>query len=275
VNRRTFFLVAAGLLVAGAAQAQQLEIIPLQHRTAEQVLPALRPLLEPGGVLSGAQGQLFVRTSPRNLEEIKAALAAMDRPLRRLLISVRQSSSAVAERGGASVSGTIQQGHVVLGSQPAGAPPQRGATVRIDDSRTSAANQLVQQVQAVEGAPALIEIGQELPIVTRMGTATPGGATLSESAVYHDVSSGFEVVAQIIGEDRVVLEISPRREAATRSGAIDVQRVVSTASGRLGEWLELGAITRERTSQGSEILARSAAERQSISGVWVKVEEIR
>jgi len=45
----TRFLVLL-LFLAPAALAQgTLEVIPLRHRTVEQVLPVLRPLLEPGG----------------------------------------------------------------------------------------------------------------------------------------------------------------------------------------------------------------------------------
>ena len=35
------------------------EVISLRHRTAEQVIPVLRPLLEPGGALSGQYNQLI------------------------------------------------------------------------------------------------------------------------------------------------------------------------------------------------------------------------
>jgi len=78
-----FALCAFG---AFAFAQQALEIIPLRHRTVEQVLPALQPLLEPGGTLSGSRGQLFLRASPANAAEIKQALAAIDRPARRLEI---------------------------------------------------------------------------------------------------------------------------------------------------------------------------------------------
>ena len=45
--------------------------------TAPQVavLATLPPLLAPGGSLTGAQNQLFVRTTPDNLAELKAVLA--------------------------------------------------------------------------------------------------------------------------------------------------------------------------------------------------------
>src|SRR5687768_18134582 len=84
---------------ADASFAQQpLEIITLRHRTAEQVLPALQPLLEPGATLSGSRGQLFLRASAGNAADIKRALEAIDRPLRRLQISVRFDDASDRQR---------------------------------------------------------------------------------------------------------------------------------------------------------------------------------
>src|SRR5258706_5874735 len=88
------------LLASGALAQNTLEIIGLRHRLAGEVIPSLQPLLEPGATLSGQGSQLFVRTSPGNLAELRRALEAIDRPARRLLISVRfDSSLEAASRG--------------------------------------------------------------------------------------------------------------------------------------------------------------------------------
>src|SRR5205807_8255459 len=84
---------------------QALERIPLRHRTADQVLPALQPLVEPGGALTGQAGQIIVRASPANLAESKRALEAIDRPLRRLQISVRFDDSLEAASQGIEAGG--------------------------------------------------------------------------------------------------------------------------------------------------------------------------
>ena len=62
------------LIATHAFGQNALEIIPLRHSTAEQVLPALRPLIEPGATLTGQGTQLIVRTSPGNLEELSTLL---------------------------------------------------------------------------------------------------------------------------------------------------------------------------------------------------------
>jgi len=44
------------------ARPATLEVIPLKYRTAEQLIPVLKPLLDKSGTLSGMQNQLIVRT---------------------------------------------------------------------------------------------------------------------------------------------------------------------------------------------------------------------
>src|ERR1700730_19371017 len=94
--------LALGLAIAcatGQCLAQYpLEIIALRHSTVEQVLPALRPLLGPGGMLVGQQGQLFLRASPANVADIRRVLETIDSPLRRLQISVRFDAAREASR---------------------------------------------------------------------------------------------------------------------------------------------------------------------------------
>jgi hypothetical protein len=50
-----------------SAQQLKLEIIPLNHSTTDAVVPVIRPLLAPGGSVSGMNNQLIVKTSPANL----------------------------------------------------------------------------------------------------------------------------------------------------------------------------------------------------------------
>ena len=69
-------------LFASQAYAQmKLEIIPLKSRTVEEMIPIVRSILGGQGTVTGMSGQLIVRTTPRNLTEVKKVLAALDTPL--------------------------------------------------------------------------------------------------------------------------------------------------------------------------------------------------
>lgn len=237
---RRFLLLV--LFVAPAVLAQgALEVIALKHRTAEQVIPVLRPLLEPGGALSGQLNQLIVRASPENLAQIRAALEAIDRPQRRLVISVRFDNTLQSSRSGFEADARISN----RGSS---------AGARIEDSRSARNEVSDQRIQVLEGGQAFISSGQ--------------------SRGYAEAASGFAVVPRLAGRD-VVLDIRAQQENFTRGGAIQAEHASSTVRGPLGEWFELGGAGSASTRSDSGFL--SARERTAVGDrrIWVKVEEVR
>jgi hypothetical protein len=130
-------------------------------------------------------------------------------------------------------------------------------------------------VQALEGSPAYISTGSLQPVPNRNVTRTPGGGVIvTDSVNFRDVSTGFEVVPRVVGE-RVFLDINPRRETPGPGGSVNVQRVSTSASGRLGEWFEIGGFTQSSVTQGSGIVSSADIQRQESRRVWVKVDELR
>ena len=236
-------LLLAVALIAGSAAAQgSLEIIPLRHRTADQVLPALRPLMEPGATLSGQGTQLIVRTSPANLEELRRALEEIDRPLRRLQISVRFEDSSDAAARSVETSGRISN---------------RGSSVdvRAQDTQSSSSGSFDQRVQVLEGGHAFIATGRNTPIY--------------DGSVTRDTASGFEAIPRLAGGG-IVVEISQRRDTPGRQQALS-----TTVSGRLGEWLEVGGALEAASRDDSAILSARASRSARSGRVWLKVDEVR
>ena len=131
------------LLAASALGQNTLEIIGLRHRTAEQVLPALQGLLEPGGTLTGQGNQLILRASPDNVADLKRALDAIDRPLRRLQISVRFDEVLSAAGQDLEARGRISNRSARV-------------DVRAQDYRSNAAERVDHRIQVLEGGHAFI-----------------------------------------------------------------------------------------------------------------------
>ena len=73
------FAACLVLLGHGPVLAQQMQVIELRYRLADDLIPTLQPLLEPGGVITGMDGMLFVRSSAANVEQIRQAAALLDR----------------------------------------------------------------------------------------------------------------------------------------------------------------------------------------------------
>lgn len=280
--RRALLLLLCCLLPLVAAAQQELEIIPLQHRLVEEVLPALRPLLEPGATLSGMNNQLILRASAHNREEIRAALAAIDTPLRSLVIRVTQDRDVVAARRGAAVYGSAGSDGMRVVAPPA-ADGRGGA--RIDLRRgdnvigvEAAAGdrdlnqRSSQSVSVVDGGRAFINVGRSLPLPLRQVLLGPGGAVVSDSVVYRDLGQGFYAVPHVVG-DRVTVEISPRSDRAGAGGSIDTQRLSTTVSGRLGEWIALGGSAQQSAGSDRRGLGSSSEEFEDNRSVWLLIEE--
>jgi type II secretory pathway component GspD/PulD (secretin) len=268
-------VAALSLCLSTAALAQgMLEIIPLRHRTVEQVLPALRPLLEPGGVLSGTSNQLIVRTSPRNVAEIRTALEAIDTPLRRLLILVRFDDAGQTHQRRLEASGTLRSGEVTISNRPEAAE-RGGVDVRVFDSRSASGERVDQRIQVLEGGRALISTGQVRPLRQRQIVQTPGGPVISESIVMQDIATGFAVVPHVAGNN-VYLDIEPQRETpGTLPGSVHGQRAATTVRASLGEWFEIGGTTGARSRDDRGLFSSNAQSATESRRIWVKVEELR
>jgi type II secretory pathway component GspD/PulD (secretin) len=251
------------MLFVGPVSAQQMEIIELKSKTVEEVLPVLVPLVEPGGTLTGMNNQLFLRASPRNRADIKKALAALDTPTRRLVIRISQNrESEQAARGGEA------SGQVVLGSTRRGS-----AEARVWDTRSVRGENASQMVQTVEGGQAFIQIGRSLPLPMRQVVLGPGGAVINETVVYQDVGRGFYAVPRVNGQ-RVSVEISQQSSSQGGYGSIDRQRISTTVSGRLGEWIELGGGGRQANNSQSGTLSLSTSDARDNRSIWLMVEEM-
>ena len=277
-----------------AAAQQEMEIIPLRHRTVDQVMPVIRPLLEPGAALSGMNDQIILRASRKNRAEIKQALAALDKPLRSLVIHVAQTREATQTLRGGEVFGSVGNEHVRIVQPP-------GSTVTSSTTTTNAAGGTViirqggsaigahgvdtrsvrnssgtQSVRVVEGGRAYINVGQSIPLAMRQVAAGPGGVVVSENVVYRDIGQGFYAEPRLAG-DRVTLDISPQNDTPgnTGYGSVNTQRLSTTVSGRLGEWIELGGVGQQASGNQQGHLSLNTREVRDNRSVWLLVEEVR
>lgn len=254
------------ILWTTAALAQPLEIIPLHHRQAGQLLPQLVPFVEPGGVLTGVGDKLFLRASPRNREEIRQLVGTLDTPLRPLVIRLRLSGGEDEDRTQAGVSG-----RVVLG----GGHPVVQGTARLGQATRSERRTTLQEVQTIEEAPASIMAGQSLVLPMRQVVRSPAGVVVAEHRVRRDLGSGFIAVAHLVGE-QVTVTIRPvEASAGSLPGTVNTFELSTTVSGRLGEWLELGGASSEaeaETGQSAGFSTQSASRQRR---VLLQVEALR
>jgi type II secretory pathway component GspD/PulD (secretin) len=255
------FVAIVGALIAFAAVAQSLEIIDLRYRNAAEVIPLVKPLLDANGAITGQDYKLFVRTSAANLAQVKRALAEIDREPRQLRVLVRDTGAHELAREQASVSGTLSTGG---GSR---------ATVRAGALSTDVHGSDIASVLVLEGGAAFVSTGESVPIVTSVAVGGGRRPFVAAGTEYRNLNRGFLVTPRVNGE-RVVIDIEQHSERASGNSTSNITtgELRTQASGRLGEWFELGRVEESATPRERTLASGSVATRRDARSVWIRVE---
>ncbi|MDD3518709.1 MAG: hypothetical protein PHQ14_10200 [Chromatiales bacterium] len=266
------FLLA---VCAATAIADDIHVLELRHRPAEQVMPLVRPLLKPEHGLSGTGFRLLLRADQQTVESVRAALIEIDRPARSLIIHMRRASEGGVTRDGASISGHIE-GTVIFGD--ARHAPSYGGSgssidARIDSRRRSTSGNAIHSLRMVEGQRAFIRSGQTVAYPTSSVFLLPSGPVASGGIDYKEVGSGFAVLPWIT-DDGVLLEIEPVHETLRPrgDGSTDVQRMSTTVRVRFGEWVSLGGVREDARTDDLGLTRSHRTRRAETSDVQVMVE---
>lgn len=267
------------------AENMQLEVIPLQKRSVDDVIQIIRPLVTPGGTVTGMNNQLIIKTTPSNLAEIKQILSKIDYAPRRLMITVKQNVAGDSYLREDSLSGKYSSGDVQIktgrdhsneGLSVSAGDKDSHIRYRTLNSTSRADDRNTYRVQALEGQPAFINQGQSIPVYSPNTVITENGVVVNQSTEYYDVGSGFYVLPRLNGDQVTLLaatelsSIKPGHHATTR-----VQGLETTVTGRLGEWMELGGIDQSFNRERRQNLSSSNARGQELRSVLIKVDEIK
>ena len=194
------------------AEEMAMEIIPLQHRSTDDVVNILQPLVTPGGTVTGMNNQLIIKTTPSNLVDLKNVLRNLDYAARRLLITVKQDTKGQTLTSENSLSGRYTSGDVAVSSHDPG-HTHDGLVIsskdnesnhirfRTQDNLSKIDDKNTFQVQTLEGHPAFIHSGQSVPVSNRTAFFTPDGrVVVNEHTEFYDATSGFYVLPRLAGE---------------------------------------------------------------------------
>ena len=267
------------------AESMKIETIPMQHRLVEDVIPIIKPLVVEGGTVTGMNNKLIVKTTPSNLKQIKQVLAEIDYAPRKLMISVKQDIDGNFRNREGGLSGRYDSENVditvpdrsnkgtIIQGKDSDANVIRYRSV---DTRSRIEDRNTFRVQTMEGNPAYISTGQSVPVASNSPYVTLEGIYLQGGVEYRDVTSGFYVLPRIRG-DNVTLAISPymQRIHPHQRDSFDVQRMETVASGKLGEWLELGGAAQHYNDDAQRNTISTKRRGQELRTILIKVEEVK
>lgn len=262
-------------LLASVAQAASLTTLQLRNRTAAEVIPIIEPMLEPGDVITGHGYKIFLRASAQTVSDVKQMLDSLDTALKMLQISVFQGSRQTLESLSLSGSLRIEGNDAGIGIGNGGSGGGAGsitydsgstsASINANSARLDRQSSPVYQVRVAEGNEAFIETGDRVPYIAG-----------DDGTVFQNVTSGFYVLPRIHGNS-VTLEVSPFKNSlsSSRSGNIETQSANTTLSGRVGEWLQIGGVSEQRSYTQSGTASYSSGNSEREDRIWIRADLLR
>ena len=222
-----------------AAPASNQEIINLRHRSADYVLPLVKPLAGEDVKVSGSGNRVIVAGPAERRAELRAAIERLDAPPRRLMVTVRFD-------------------------KPAGSGEVRASTRDVNE-------EIEQRIQALDGQRAYFYVQRsEIPrnqliqlgaIMVLQDTRSPPSGTL------------LEFVPRVT-ENRVQLDFSLQRADAIRSGQSTVRQLGGTLNLKIGEWSEIGSQI-GRGADDRQAISSSRDVRRTNDQIFIKVDELK
>lgn len=258
---KRWLAVLLGVFLALPAHGAGLvtEVFSLGFRTVDEVAPMLTPLVPRPGAVTGLGNRLVVRTTAANMAEVRDVLAAIDRPPKSLLVSIKRDSLERTAGRGADARLGVTRGEAGV-SAGGGPRATGGGAVILDDS---AGRRLegrvygtdghlegrgVQSIRTIEGHDTFISAGVEIPVRGHHYGLSHRGAITRGDTRYRNIARGFYVRPLIHG-DRVRVEIRSvdARLAAAIDGMVHRHDADTVVSGKLGKWLVVGREDQETT----------------------------
>ena len=259
-----------------------IEIIELRHNLLQDVLPVIRPLMGAGETLTGMNNQLIIKAPPERVRQIRTLLDEIDRPPRRLIVTVSNQGDRGRYSRGYSTAADINAGDGNVTVNPRGRQRETAsagigsgdsrARIGVHDSASQGGRAVGQHVQVLEGRRAWINAGVQVPVRSGEGYVAGGVPYVRRSVQYHDVRSGFYVIPRVSG-DVVTLEILQHDDRpGRRPRTFRTQSAGTMVSGRLGEWINLGGISNAASDSRRDIGQSAGSGMNSNQEIWVQVE---
>ena len=223
---------------------------------------------------------LSVFLSPGFAADNSLEEAAATGNVRSLMISVRNNNDSSASNTNGEWSGGIRKETIYIGTGKPPAPPQEGANVRYhglaystNSSSQTTRRQAEYQLRTIESHPAYISTGE----ARRFSNFDRYGNTESTRV---DANQGFYVSARLIGNNRVLLDVFVLRDefgqpiSDLAHTTVSTQRLSTTVSGNVGEWIDLGGLLLRDDSDSGDQAKKITSHSQSLANIAIRVNPL-
>ncbi len=233
------------LIFCAGAQAQTtLESIPVRYQSAQSVADQLTPQLKLGEYAVASGNSILLNAETSELTRYRALIVALDLPMRRWLLEMRQGKLALLQKEAGA------EGDVTISNRGA------NGVVMIGNASSEQQNRTVSQsLQVQEGVKAPIALGNPKPLTLRTTVARADGSLgTAASGLQVMEQSGLWAVLYQRDTRTVTLEIAPRSAASSELMLGHTSAVLSLP---LGQWTTLAEADTAQPDQGAPYVVQA------------------
>ncbi|MCB5186952.1 nodulation protein NolW [Methylobacillus caricis] len=259
---RLLLIMLVLMAVRAEAGALDFKMITLQHRFPQDIMPAVEPLVGPGGTVSAIDNHLVVRATPERMQAVEELVARLDTARRNLRITISHEDDMQSEARQTGVNGRGRFGNIEIGtidgSQTYSQDRRQdnaGLNINLERSQGQVSHSGQEFVTVIDGERAFIRVGQSVPYTQQWMALTQRYLNVQQTTEFHEISTGFAVRPRYIGS-QVELEVTPRIARLNERGFIDFEELSTIVRVTPGEWLDLGGVMKGRDQVSSEILSQ-------------------
>ena len=261
------------IILSNVSHADEVAVIRIKYRGAEEMAPIIQSLLSPDGHLSvdTRVNSLVIVDSPAAIQRVHDYLNRFDVPIERLRIRVRFYEKQTDDQRAASIDGSVsgKDWRIATGGQN-----KDGVEINLENRKRDQNSVSEYFVMTSSGSPAYIATGKEIPYRQTWGYRLGRHRKKTGPVTYKQIETGFEVTPRIVG-DQVNLKIIPRvTHDNTTDGVIRFHGAQTNLMVPLGQWVEIGGSDRQQNEIVSEILSRRRGDEMISLTMALMVEKI-
>ena len=252
------FLLAIPAGPARGAAGDEVFVYKMKYRVAEELVGPVSSVLSDTGRASvdSRTNSIVIVDRPESVAQARALLESQDVRQKSIQITVETVTKRDLDAMRLEIDWAYRTGGWQIGNIPVPVPGSGVTALGTAAARRgSSSERAVQTVTVMNDGRAEISTGHEVPFTDVFHGYAAGHGYVGTSTNWVAVDTGFEVHPRMIGNDRILLEITPRMRNLSPGGAsIHVTEAATQIEVQDGGAVVIGSSNRERSEVLREIL---------------------
>ena len=255
-------------LLTSPITAEPLEtaVIPVQFRSATEVLPVVKTLLYKDGMVSvdARTNSLILMDNKKSIDKVRKFLAGFDKPVKQARIRIRFKEMGSHDERSISMEGKVSSGGKWTVSK--GRKKRSGVEVLVRDKRRDRRQESEYFINVISGSWAYILVGKEIPYVERWTYLCQRYADCVGRVIFQRIETGMEVRPVIIG-DHAHIDVMPRISHEVSKGQKEIIRFTKASTKLtvpLRAWINIAG-TDEKSKEVISAILENGRAKQSVS----------